>query len=94
LRPLTDKNLRLVEVVKGAECKVPNAKIVDALGPLAKNVEIRKACAAYDKFEMVEDRNASVAEAPNFVGPIVKSALAVIGIGALTALIFPCKRTP
>jgi hypothetical protein len=53
---LFDENaLRLVEVIIGAKSYVKKTEIVDALGPLAKQVTIRKARAAYDEFEMTED---------------------------------------
>jgi hypothetical protein len=50
-----DDNLRLVEVIIGQKCSLSTAKIVQALGSLAKEVKISKARAAYDKFKMVED---------------------------------------
>jgi Protein of unknown function (DUF2971) len=49
------ESLRLAEVVIGQNCQVSKAQIVSALGPLAGEVKISKARAAYDRFEMVED---------------------------------------
>jgi hypothetical protein len=82
-----NKTLRLVEVIRGAECMVSSAEIVAALGPLAEKVKISKARAAYDEFEMVEDQDAPVAGATtkSFMGRInVKAVLAVVAVGALT----------
>jgi hypothetical protein len=62
-----NKTLRLVEVIRGAECMVSSAEIVAALGPLAEKVKISKARAAYDEFEMVEDQDAPVAGSNNEV---------------------------
>jgi hypothetical protein len=50
-----DEKLRLVEVIIGARCKVPQNEITQALGALAGKVKIIKARAAYNKFGMVED---------------------------------------
>ena len=50
-----DEKLRLVEVIMGARCKLPQTTITDALGSLAGEVKIMKARAAYNRFEMVED---------------------------------------
>jgi hypothetical protein len=51
-----DEKLRIVEVIIGARCKVPLSEIEKALGAAASQVKIIKARAAYDKFEMVEDK--------------------------------------
>lgn len=49
------ENLRLAEVTAGERFKWPKSEIIDALGPLAVKVEVKKARASYNKFEMVED---------------------------------------
>ena len=49
------ENPRLAEVIAGERFKKPKSEILDALGPPAVKVEIKKARASYDKFEMVED---------------------------------------
>ncbi|MGA9389052.1 MAG: DUF2971 domain-containing protein [Candidatus Sulfotelmatobacter sp.] len=49
------ENLRLAEVIAGQRFKGPKSEIIDALGSLAVEVEIKKARASYNKFEMVED---------------------------------------
>jgi hypothetical protein len=53
------ESLRLTEVVIGQNCQLSKAQIVSALGSLAEEVNISKARAAYDKFEMVEDEEGS-----------------------------------
>jgi len=50
-----DDKMRLAEVIVGQECTLPRAAIARALGSLTGEVKITKACASYDKFEMVED---------------------------------------
>jgi len=47
-------DLELCEVILGARCTLPEREILRALGPLAKDVSIAKARAAFDKFEIVE----------------------------------------
>jgi hypothetical protein len=54
-----DENLRLVEVILGANCKLTPRAITQALGTVAGEVTIIKARAAYDGFRMVEDEGAS-----------------------------------
>jgi len=49
------ESLRLTEVIIGQKCSLSKAEIVMALGSLAGEVKIKKARAAYNKFEMVED---------------------------------------
>jgi hypothetical protein len=51
------EELRLVEVIIGASCRLPRSEIRRALGSSASEVKIIKARAAYDKFEMVEDED-------------------------------------
>jgi hypothetical protein len=51
-----NEKLRIVEVIIGARCRVPLSEIEKALGPAASQVKIMKARAAYDRFEMVEDK--------------------------------------
>lgn len=48
-------NMRLIEVIIGSRCSLSKAHVVEALGSLVSEVKIRKARAAYDKFEMVEN---------------------------------------
>ncbi len=50
-----DEKLRIVEVIVGASCTLPRSEITQALAALASEVNIIKARAAYDRFEMVED---------------------------------------
>ena len=49
------ENLRLKEVLIGQKCPLSKVVIAEVLGTLAEEVTIRKARAAYDRFEMVED---------------------------------------
>jgi hypothetical protein len=49
------ENLRLIEVIVGAKSALSKAIIKQELGSLAEGVNISKARAAYNKFEMVED---------------------------------------
>ena len=49
------ENLRLAQVIAGERFKGSKSEIIDALGSLAAKVEIKKARASYNKFEMVED---------------------------------------
>jgi hypothetical protein len=53
-----DQKLRIVEVIIGARCKVPRSEIIKALGAAEGDVKILKARAAYDRFQMVEDKDA------------------------------------
>ena len=53
-----DQKLRIVEVIIGARCKVPRSEIIKALGAAEIDVKILKARAAYDRFQMVEDKDA------------------------------------
>ncbi len=50
-----DETIRLVEVIIGAKSTIPKSTIIGALGPLASEVKVTKARAAYDKFEIVGD---------------------------------------
>jgi hypothetical protein len=47
--------LRLSEVIIGQKCLLTREEISEALGPIADEVKILKARAAYDKFGMLED---------------------------------------
>jgi hypothetical protein len=47
--------LRLVEVIVGAECQLPNVEIERALGSQAGQVTMKRARAAYNGFQMVEN---------------------------------------
>jgi hypothetical protein len=47
--------LQLAEVIIGAESKLSAKEIANALGSTPDHVTVKKARAAYDKFEMVED---------------------------------------
>jgi hypothetical protein len=49
------KDLQLAEVIVGQKSAVSKADVLEVLGSLAGTVKIKKARAAYDKFEMVED---------------------------------------
>ena len=49
------ESLRLVEVIIGAKCKVSQSVIMEALAPIASEVKVIKARAAYDRFQMVVD---------------------------------------
>jgi hypothetical protein len=51
------ENLRIVEVIIGARCKVTPGEITEALGTAAGQVKIVRVRAAYDRFEMVEDKS-------------------------------------
>ncbi len=50
-----DNTIRPVEVIIGAKSTIPRSTIMGALGPLASEVEVTIARAAYDKFEIVGD---------------------------------------
>jgi hypothetical protein len=50
-----DQTLRLFTVIAGARCKLSKSEITNALGPLAKQVEVIKARAGFSKFEIVKD---------------------------------------
>jgi hypothetical protein len=50
-----EEHLRLIEVIIGAKCTLSIAAIARALSSFTSQVKIKKARAAYDKFEMVED---------------------------------------
>jgi hypothetical protein len=50
-----DEKLRLAEVIIGQKCTLPKSAIARALGSLNGEVNIAKARAAYDGFEMVDD---------------------------------------
>ncbi len=50
------EELRLVEVITGARCALPTRAITRALEPLASQVRVIKARAAYDAFRIVEDQ--------------------------------------
>jgi Protein of unknown function (DUF2971) len=47
--------LQLAEVIIGAESKLPRDEITRALGSLADHVSVKKARAAYNGFQIVED---------------------------------------
>ena len=51
--------LRLVKVFAGARCSLSESKIVEALGPLAKETTLLKARAGFGKFEIVKDERDS-----------------------------------
>ena len=66
IRPWTDleeeflissEMLQLVEVIIGAECKLPTGEVTRALGSLADQVTVRKARAAHDAFQVLEDES-------------------------------------
>jgi DUF2971 family protein len=50
------ETMRLTEVIIGQRCTIPKAEILSALGPLVGEVKVTKARAAYNRFEMVEDK--------------------------------------
>ena len=52
-----DDKIRLVEVIIGGRCTLKGTDITRAFGNRFSDVKIRKARAADDKFEMVEDAN-------------------------------------
>jgi hypothetical protein len=52
-----DEKLRIVEVIIGERCTVPRIEITEALGASASEVKVMKARAAYDRFQMVEDKD-------------------------------------
>jgi Putative transposase len=49
-------DLELKEVIIGQECTLPITALAHALGSMADHVTVKKARAAHDKFEMVEDQ--------------------------------------
>jgi hypothetical protein len=49
--------LPLTEVIIGAECKLPTGEVTRALGSLADQVTVKKARAAHNGFQMVEDES-------------------------------------
>jgi hypothetical protein len=48
--------LKPFAVIAGARCITPQEKIIQALGPLSKQVELVKARAGFRRFEIVKDR--------------------------------------
>jgi hypothetical protein len=48
--------LKLLKVIAGAKCSLSQRQIIRALGPLAENVTVIKARAAFKEFQIVEDR--------------------------------------
>jgi hypothetical protein len=50
------KELNLVKVIAGARCSLLESEIVEALGPLAKDVILVKARAGFKEFEIVKDK--------------------------------------
>jgi len=51
-----DDTSRLVEVIAGARCTVPEAAIMRALGSLWEKVVVRKARPGFTKFKVVLDK--------------------------------------
>jgi Protein of unknown function (DUF2971) len=49
-------DLELKEVIIGQECTLPITALAHELGSMADHVTVKKARAAHDKFEMVEDQ--------------------------------------
>jgi Protein of unknown function (DUF2971) len=49
------QDMRLNEVIIGQRSSVSKQQVIEALGSIDSKVEIRRARAAYNKFEMVED---------------------------------------
>jgi hypothetical protein len=49
------EKLRLVEAIVGARCKLDKNSILKALGPLANQVKVAKACASFSSFQMAQD---------------------------------------
>jgi hypothetical protein len=56
--PFNNETLRLVEVIKGIACTKSDTEILNALGPLAEQIVIRKSRRAHDRYEIVEDQDA------------------------------------
>jgi hypothetical protein len=52
--------LQLVEVIVGAESTLPAGEITRALGSLADHVKVKKARAAYNAFQVVEDKSSNL----------------------------------
>ncbi|MGH9500452.1 MAG: DUF2971 domain-containing protein [Terriglobales bacterium] len=52
-----EERMRLVEIIIGERCTLKRHDIIRTLGTHVDGVEIRKARAAFDRFEMIEDES-------------------------------------
>lgn len=55
-----DSNLRPAEVIVGARCGISRAELTEALGPLARSIDVFKSRPAFGKFEVCRNKDESL----------------------------------